>query len=149
MNGHSRTLYLLDSNIFLRALVRSNEVSWRECTQLLRAVIEKRIPAYIPTIVVAEIQFVLTSFYGLEKHTIVKAMKSLAAMPNLQYIEDVSLAVALGYFEHYNVKFIDCLLASSKLMQEGRGVIVSYDRDFDRLGIRRVEPGDLLKKQKQ
>ena len=52
--------------------------------------------------------------------------------------------MAIELFEMYSVKFIDCLLASSKLVQKGDAVILSYDRDFDKLGVRRVEPKDIL-----
>ena len=59
-------------------------------------------------------------------------------------LEDVSLPVAVDYFERYQIKFIDCLLASSRRIQEERAAIVSYNRDFDKPGVRRVEPRYLL-----
>lgn len=140
-----RFAYLLDSNIFLRVFVRSDLRASQDCTMVLRAIIENRIVAYIPHIVAIEVQFVLDSFYKFEKYQVVEAMKSIMATNNLQWTDDLSLPVAVELFEQYNVKFVDCLLASSKLVQEEKAAILSYDRDFNKLGVRRVEPADLLK----
>ena len=42
------------------------------------------------------------------------------------------------------MKFIDALIASHKSIQEEAAVIVSYDKDFDKLGILRKEPKDII-----
>ncbi len=48
--------------------------------------------------------------------------------------------VALEYFEAHNVKFIDALIASGPSFVKGEFILVSYDHDFDKLGIQRIEP---------
>jgi predicted nucleic-acid-binding protein len=128
--------------------VRSDEEAWRDCTALLRAITENTIEAYIPLLVAIEVQFVLDSFYGFKKHQVVEAMKSLIAVTNLQQINDISIERAIELFEAKNVKFTDCLLASSKRIGEGKAAIISYDRDFDALGIKRLEPKDVLRRLK-
>lgn len=138
--------YLIDSNIFLRIFVRSNEQMSEECTLLLTAITQNRIKAYIPQLVAIEVQFVLDSFYRLEKHQVIEAMKSMMTIDNLVIMDDLFFPFAIQLFEEKNVKFTDCLLASSKRIQEGKATIVSYDRDFDKLAVPRVEPSELLKK---
>ena len=138
--------YLIDSNIFLRVIVRDEERTWQDCVNILSAVEQNRIMSYIPMVVAAEVQYVLKSFYGFEKPAIVKALTGIIATKHLRTVDDLSLSLAVKLFEDYNVKFVDCLLASSKRVQSGSAAILSYDRDFDKLGIRRVEPRDLLKK---
>ncbi len=138
--------YLIDSNIFLRVFVRSDEQKWQDCMTVLHAITDKQIMAYIPLLVAIEVQFVLDSFYRFEKSQVIEAIKSVIATKNLQFIDDLSLEFATELFGAKNIKFTDCLLASSKRIQEGNAAILSYDRDFDKLGVRRVEPHDLLKK---
>ncbi len=138
--------YLIDSNIFLRVFVRSDEQKWEDCMTVLRAITDKQIKAYIPLLVAIEVQFVLDSFYRFEKSQVIEAIKNVIATKNLQFIDDLSLEFATEIFDAKNIKFTDCLLASSKLIQEKKAAILSYDRDFDKLGVRRVEPRDLLKK---
>lgn len=136
--------FLVDSNIFLRVIVRDNEKTWKDCFTFLKLVENAKVEAYVPTIVPREVGYVLKSFYGYEKHVIVEALKSMSALPNLRILDDLSFHVAIELFEDYNVKFIDCLLVSSKRIQSGNAAIVSYDRDFDKLGVRRLEPKDFL-----
>ena len=147
MNGRNDPgAFLIDSNIFLRVIVRDEEHTWQDCVDILSAVEQNHIKVYIPMVVAAEIQYVLKSFYGFEKPAIVKTLTSIVTMKHLKIVDDLSFSIAVKLFEDYNVKFVDCLLASSKRVQSGSAAILSYDRDFDKLGIRRVEPRDLLKK---
>lgn len=146
MNGHNgRMSFLVDSNIFLRVMVRDDERSWQDCVSFFRHIGEAGINAYIPTLVCAEVYFVLKSFYGYQKTVLVDDLKSMTAVPGLRMYEDISFSLAVDLFDKHNIKFIDCLLASSRRVQEGKAAIVSYDRDFDKLGIRRLEPRDLMK----
>ena len=137
--------YLVDSNIFLRVIVRDDQKTWQDCVGIVSAIEQNQLTAYIPMIVVAEVQFVLKSFYGLQRQSLVKALMGIAAMKNLEIVDDLSYALAVKLFADHNVKFVDCLLASSRCIQERNAAILSFDRDFDKLGVRRVEPRDLLK----
>jgi predicted nucleic-acid-binding protein len=49
--------------------------------------------------------------------------------------------------ERHKAKWIDCLIASAPDIQSGETAVVSYDRDFDRLGVVRLEPGVALRPQ--
>ena len=145
MNGYKAgQSYLIDSNIFLRAFIRDDKKTWSDCVNALKAVGRRKFKAYIPTVIFAEVQFVLASFYGFKKDQVLDAVKSITSLPNLGFHDDCSPSLAIELFEMYSVKFIDCLLASSKLVQKGDAVILSYDRDFDKLGVRRIEPKDIL-----
>lgn len=145
MSGRNDSAFhLIDSNIFLRVFMRDNETQWHECSIFLKAVAEGSFSAYVPSIVPVEIQFVMSSFYRVEKKSVVAAIKSVVTMNHLQIMEDVSLSIAVDLYERYTVKFIDCLLASSARVQKRDATIVSYDRDFDKLGVKRVEPKQLL-----
>lgn len=143
-NGHGRVL--VDSNIFLRVFVRDDVQKWKDSTNVMHAIAQNHLSAYIPSLVPAEVNFVLTSFYRFEKHRIIEATKAIVSISNLKVIDDLSVALATQIYEEHSVKFSDCLLASSELIQSGEAAILSYDRDFDKLGVRRVEPGELLKK---
>ena len=138
--------YLIDSNIFLRVFVRDDEQKRKDSMRVFRAIVEKKIKAYIPTLVAAEVNFVLASFYKFEKSRVIEATKSLVSVSNLKIVEDLSVARATQLYEAHAIKFTDCLLASSMLLQTDQAAILSYDRDFDKLGVRRVEPRGLLKK---
>ncbi|MBI2404782.1 PIN domain-containing protein [Candidatus Gottesmanbacteria bacterium] len=147
--GVPNSQVLVDSNIFLRLFVRDDEQKWKDSMRVLQSIAEKQIMAYIPTLVAAEVTFVLTSFYRFEKPRVVQATKSMISISNLKMLDDLSVARATQLYEEHNIKFTDCLLASSVLLQSGQAAMLSYDHDFDTLGIRRLEPGDVLKQLKQ
>lgn len=66
-------------------------------------------------------------------------LKQILTASNLKIIDDFDYNRALELFTNTGVKFADCLIACLKFFEKG-GTIVSYDKDFDRLGVERVEP---------
>lgn len=136
---------LIDTNVFLRTFVKENERMFLECTGVLQLVSHSTIAAYTNTIVLAEIQFVLTTIYRYPRERIRAALESILSIPNIKISDDTDARLAIDTYGKTNIKFADCLLASSKRIQNGSAAMLSYDRDFDKLGIRRVEPAELLK----
>ncbi len=55
-------------------------------------------------------------------------------------MEDYDFKVALKIYAEKNVKFIDALIASIPQIQAKEWTVISYDRDFDKIGINRKEP---------
>ncbi|MBI2309362.1 PIN domain-containing protein [Candidatus Collierbacteria bacterium] len=138
-------MVLIDTNIFLRIFVKENERMFRECGEILKLATRGAIAAYTNTIVLTEIQFVLTTIYHYPRDRIKEALESVLSVPGLKITDDTDARLATDAYGKTNIKFADCLLASSKLIQEKKAAIVSYDRDFDKLGVRRLEPKDVVK----
>jgi len=142
-NGEN--IVFIDTNIFLRVLVKENERMFSECKGILMLVSKGNVGAFTNTIVLTEIQFVLASIYKESREKIGAALESVCGIAALKIIDDSDARGALDMYGKTNVKFTDCLIASSKRLQSGTATILSYDRDFDKLGVRRVEPKQLLK----
>jgi len=132
--------YFLDTNIFLRAIVRDDAKKAKECEALLQAIMEKKIRAFTSHVVLSEIAWVGRGVYKMSKQEIIDAVRGIATIKNLKIRDRFNAFIALEYFEAHNVKFIDALIASDSSFVKGAFVIVSYDRAFDKLGIQRVEP---------
>lgn len=144
MNARNRAqLYFIDTNIFLRVFVKENEVTHKECVELLRSIEQKKIKAFTSSLVIAEIHHVMASVYHVEKNIIANALKSILGLSNFFVIDDMDVPTALTLFTTYSIKFTECLIASSKKLQHG-GSIISYDKDFDTLHIRRIEPNGIV-----
>lgn len=136
--------YLVDTNVFLRALVREDERSHRACVTFLELVRFGTVSAYTSPLVLAEITWTLKSYYSLSKPEVLVAQKSILALKHLRIEAHECVDSAVVLFATHNVKFVDALLASSPAIQSGVYAIVSYDREFDRLeGVVRVEPQDV------
>lgn len=146
MSASNQPRYVLvDANIFLRIFVRENETMFAHCHAFFQRVKSGTIDAYIPTLVIAEVAFVLSSHYKVSKQTILQALGSMGAASGLEVIDDLDSSMGIEIYKEHNVKLIDCFLASSRRVQEGRASILSYDLEFDKLGVKRTEPKDLLK----
>ena len=143
MNGSN---FLIDTNVFIETLIRRDEECYRDCLMLLQAVKHNQVGAIMAGVELAELVWVLGRTYKLKKAEIINAVKSVIQLRGLKLTDDYDYREALSLYGKYRVKYIDCLLASSKRVQEGNSAILSYDRDFDKLGIRRLEPRDILKR---
>ena len=89
-----------------------------------------------------EILFILTRFYRFPQKKVLDAIKKILRLRNLTLIEKTDTPRALRMLAKYKVKYGDCLIAT----QIPKGVtLVSYDKDFDKLGVGRKEPAELLK----
>jgi len=146
MNGDN---YFLDTNIFLRAIVQDDAAKSRDCEELLKCVRDGLISAHSSMIVLAEVVWTCLGNYAFSKPDVVAFTRGIVSIPNLKFSDQTSPLVAIGLFEKHSIKFIDAVIAGHPLLQDGHAVIVSYDRDFDRLGIPRIEPKDILKKIQQ
>lgn len=132
--------YVIDTNIFLRILTNDDTQKAHECNTLVKAIIGGEIDVCTTSITITEVVWTLQSFYSYTKDSIVDAIKSITGISGMTIIDNYNNSVAYNLFEKNNVKFVDCLLASIPKIQKKDWAIISYDRDFDKLGIIRKEP---------
>lgn len=142
MNGFKK--YFIDSNIFLRVLVPENRTSFLECSAVLRRMSEGAISVVIDTLVFAEVSWVLGRLYKFPKHEIVTALNSMIQAKHLIIDDRHDVARGLFLYARHNVKFIDAMIGAHDLIALDGVPIVSYDKDFDKLGIKRLEPKDVI-----
>lgn len=137
--------YFLDSNIFIRFFVKEeDETVFSDCKNLLVAIDAGKIKATTSHLVFAEVAWVLKSVYELEKGDIVEILKSLSNLKNIKVLNNFDTLISTNLFETKNVKYIDSLIASIPQIQSEKMAVVSYDRDFDKLGVVRKEPSEII-----
>ena len=61
----------------------------------------------------------------------------------LRVIDNYQLSKSVEIFEKKPVKYIDAMIASVEPIQEKKWVVVSFDKDFDKIGVLRKEPGEI------
>ncbi|MCH7640594.1 PIN domain-containing protein [Patescibacteria group bacterium] len=137
--------YFVDSNIFLRTLEKEDEKTFSECYGILKLVREGGIKAITSHIVLAEIVWVLGSFYKKPRKDITQALNGIENLRGLKLIDRFDSNLALKFYSEYKVKYINALIASIPEVRDKNWAVVSYDRDFDRLGVERKDPGQVVK----
>lgn len=137
--------YFLDSNIFLRIFTDDNKKMASDCVKLLKGITTNNsIKAYTSNIVLSEIVWTLGSFYKYPKSELVKVIKSIVNLANVEIVDNFDTLVASEIYENKSVKFIDSLISSIKGIYTRNWIVVSYDKDFDKLGAKRLEPSQLI-----
>lgn len=136
--------YLFDTNIFLRIFSGLDSGQKKECELLIRKVESGDIKAVVPNLVLSEIVWTLSSYYKHTKQEIVNAVKSVLNISNIKFIDGYDVFLGLSLYEVKSVKYIDSLIASIEEVQKKKWVVVSYDKDFDKLGVKRLEPSDII-----
>lgn len=137
--------YFLDSNIFLRVLTADNKKMLSECVLLIKRIKSGKIKVVTSNFVLAEIVWTLGSAYNFTKTKIASALKIIMNLSGLDIVDKCDTLVALELYGNYSVKFIDALIASNPDIQSGKMIVVSYDKDFDKLKVKRVEPQNINK----
>jgi predicted nucleic acid-binding protein len=142
-------IYFIDTNIFLRALILEDEQMTRRSTDFLSLVKQGKIKACLNDLVLAEVNWVLRQVYSVSKERRIKSIKGIIGLKNLKVVSGINFLFALDLYEQFNIKFIDALIAASDPVQKKKAVIVSYDKDFDKIkSVKRLSPDQVLKKYK-
>jgi len=136
-------VYFIDTNIFLRVLTKDDEKTFEDCVKFLKLVRKKNIIAFTSSIVLAEIAWTLHSYYGFDRKETAKALQSVLNLKSLKMVNDFNLPISVELFTNHGVKFIDCLISSLSEVKSGKMTIISFDKDFDKLGVKRKEPKEV------
>ncbi|MBI4260972.1 MAG: PIN domain-containing protein [Actinobacteria bacterium] len=127
---------LVDSNVLIRHLTGDPPEMARRATRFLSA--GHRL--LLTDLVVAEVVYVLSTFYGRPREEVAVAVKSLLALPSLAVSDLALLLRGIELFETLSIDFADAYLAAAAEVT-GIGVVASFDRQRDRVGtVSRVEP---------
>ena len=142
MKGYN---FFIDSNIFLRTLLRDKEGSFKDCVKFLNKIKRGEIKAFTSNLVFAEINWTLLRFYKFPKEKIIAGLYSILKLRNLKILNRFNPILAVEIYKNLSVKFIDALIASNPQIYQKKVIIVSYDKDFDKIGIIRKEPRQIIK----
>jgi predicted nucleic-acid-binding protein len=130
----------VDTNIFIRFLTDDVPEKVDACEELFKKAVEKQETLFTTDLVIAEIVWVLESFYELPKNEIQDKVEKILNTPNLICPhKDLMLSALLLYSER-NIDYID---AYNALIVKEHGIeeLYSYDKHYDRIDwLTRLEP---------
>jgi len=135
--------YFIDTNVFIDIAIKRDEKRFRECSRLFKKIKSNKIKAATGNVVLAELVWTLKSFYGAEKDEIARRIKGIIQLRGIKFVDDYDPMRAINLYQDKSIKFVDALIASIKPIQEKKWTVVSFDKDFDRIGVNRKEPGQI------
>lgn len=126
----------VDTNVLIRHLTGDPPDIASRAAAFLAAADE----LLLPDMIVAEIVYMLESFYELPTDDVAKAVRSVIAYPPIQTLNPALLLRALEVYETARIDFAEAYLVASAEIA-GIADIVSFDRSIDRVPtVNRVEP---------
>jgi predicted nucleic acid-binding protein len=132
---------LVDANVILRFLTKDPPVMAEAARKLFVQAEAGEIGLHILPITVAEVVWVLESFYEYPKARVAETMGDFLRCEGLQLEQSPIIQEALALYQRKNLDFADALLAATAL-RKGPPRVFSFDRHFDRVeGVRRLDPG--------
>ena len=126
----------LDTNVLIRHLTGDPPAQARRATAFL----ERADELLVPDLIVAEIVYVLESFYAVQRPRVAELVRAIIAFPAIVVADEPLLLRALEVYEVERIDFAEAYLVASA-ETSGIETIASFDRTIDRVTtVRRIEP---------
>ena len=133
-------MIFIDTNIFIRFLTNDIPKKADACEKIFKKAVEKKETLFTTELVIAEIIWVLESYYELPKEEIQDKVEKILNTPNLICPNKDLILGALTLYSEMNIDYIDscnALILKDKHIEK----LYSYDTHYDRFDwLKRLEP---------
>lgn len=127
---------LLDTNIIIRFLLKDHSIQSPASKSLLENPTQSLV---VTDVGLAEIIWLLTSFYKLPRNNVIEKIYNLLKIDNL-IINRPLILRALYFYRNFNLDFIDAYLGAYCEQNNLEG-IYSFDKGLDKIkGVKRFKP---------
>jgi predicted nucleic-acid-binding protein len=133
---NSRLSAFLDTNVLIRHLTGDPPARARRARAFLATADE----LLVPDLIVAEVVYVLESFYEVARERVAQLVRAVIGFPAVVVDDAPLLLRALEVYELDRIDFGEAYLVASA-EASGVGTIASFDRSIGRIAtVRRIEP---------
>lgn len=127
----------VDANVLLRFITGEPQEMAQRALRLIERAEQGEVTLRLSPLVVAEMVWVLSSFYRYSRTQIAEVLLPLITATGV-VLEEAQVVIALDRMATANVDFVDAFLAETARIEGG--AVASFDRDFSRLGVDWEEP---------
>ena len=125
MERHEKAV--IDTNLLVRYLTEDDPQKAKAVDNLLNKAENGEIGILVPSIVVAELVWVLESFYKMNPVEIAELVEAVLNTPGVEVTEKSLIASALQIYKTKNIDFIDTWI-SGFAKQKGVKTIYTFDK---------------------
>ncbi len=126
----------LDTNLLIRHLTGDPRTQAQRATAFLAGDHD----LILADLILAEMVYVLESYYEHPRRQVADAARSLLALPSVSAADSELLLRAIELYEAERLDFADAYLCAAAELS-GVGAVASFDRQIDRVPtVRRLEP---------
>lgn len=129
----------IDTNVIVRFLTADDSPKFKGVYQLFKRLESNQERVEIKPLVFFQTIFVLKSFYKVEKEKIAYLMNSILGLPGIYMEKKATYRRTIEIYGKENLEVVDCYLLAC-IENDSDQILYSYDTNFDRYGVRRIEP---------
>ncbi len=126
----------LDTNVILRFLTGEPREQARRARRLMRRAAEGGLRLRLSHVVLAEVVWVLGSFYDRERPAIAETLRAFVLADGVSVDEPDVVLEALRLMADVNVAFVDAYVAATA--RRANELVASFDADLRRLDVQLV-----------
>lgn len=131
----------IDTNLFIRYLTNDDPQKADRVERLLEQAASGKIKLMTAEIVLAEVVWVLESYYHLEKALIADMLKAILSTPGLDVLNGRIVGKALQYYSLRNIDFMDAYIVALMEKHQIAGIYSFDKKHLDRIThVTRLEP---------
>lgn len=119
---------LLDANIIIRLLTNDTPAQAEAVVGLIRNVRPNELE--LPNIVLAEIAWVLQSYYSLKKPAIITSLRALGETKSIKLNREL-LGYIISIYQDNNISFIDAYLAARSKIENK--ILYTFDKQLKKI----------------
>lgn len=137
--GRGAPVWAIDANVILRFLLRDDDALYARAANIFESLAEGRVQICCDPVTLAEVVWVLDSFYELPRAEIARELAAMVRAPGFSIVEKSRYLRALELYGDTVKHFGDaCACAAALETSEGR--LYSFDRELtDVPGVQRSE----------
>lgn len=133
--------FFIDTNLFIRYFTNDDPKKADRVDRLLEQAVNGKIELMTAEIVLAEVVWVLESYYELEKARIAEMLKAILSTPGIKVLNGKIVQNALKYYSDKNIDFVDAYIVAVMEKYKIAGIYSFDKKHLDRLTqITRLEP---------
>jgi predicted nucleic-acid-binding protein len=125
---------VIDTNLLVRYLINDDQKKAAAVDNLLDKAIKGELRIVVPSVVIAELVWVLESFYQLEADAILELVEAIVNTSGLDVTDKSTVISALRLYRNRNIDFIDAWIIE---FAKERGIKTIYT--FDKKHFRNIE----------
>jgi len=124
MAEHERVV--IDTNLLVRYLTQDDPQKAKAVDKLLNQAMAGELRILVPSIVIAELIWVLESFYKMKQGAIVELIEAIFSTPGLDVTDKPLITSAINNYRDKNIDFIDAWIVE---FAKDRGIQTVYTYD--------------------
>lgn len=133
--------YFVDTNLFIRYLTNDDPEKAEKVGELLKQAEQGTVKLITAEIVIAEIVWVLESFYELDKTRISEMLEAILSTPGLEVLNKKPVEKAIEYYAQNNIDFVDAYIVALMNKLNISGIYSFNKKHLKKMeSIQRLEP---------